>query len=444
MATTTISNPIVRPEAGRTQAARHSLMGWALIFPLMFFAVDGVFAFEEDRVGGNPLSLMASSGTHQIGLLGYVVIPGIAYSIVLWLIISNARRVVPIALRMKMISLLTLLTICSAVWSQDPLRSAHYGLFYLIETLFAFALVAKFDPEEIISLVMTAGAVLCGLSLITVIAFPQSAVSASPHGTVWLGVFNGRTSAAKNFVYFLSPAIMLRRWSWKPPQLIYVALITLMIFKAHAITAQVVLIFYVAFMALLGASRKFGRRSSLVILGTSVVAAVLILCVGLQYLPSVLGGIGKDPTLTGRTEIWSLVLTSIAKRPLLGYGYYAFWQGLKGESANLIVASHWVFGYAHNGVLEIWLQVGLVGTAIFFVTLLQAMRNGWFCLRSGCSSGVEWYLGVIALTLVYNIDESTVLWPFDLLSILYVVACCGLAQAARRIREIKRIEVLCN
>ena len=98
------------------------------------------------------------------------------------------------------------------------------------------------------------------------------------------------------------------------------------------------------------------------------------------------------------------------------------------------MAAHWVFGYAHNGILEIWLQLGLVGVALFFLTLFQALRNAWFCLRNRCSPGVEWYIGVIALTVLYNIDESTVLWPIDLLSVLYMVACTGLAIAARQIK----------
>jgi exopolysaccharide production protein ExoQ len=105
---------------------------------------------------------------------------------------------------------------------------------------------------------------------------------------------------------------------------------------------------------------------------------------------------------------------------------------------------HWVFGYAHNGVLEIGLQVGLVGVALFLITLFQAMRNAWFCLRNGCPPGVEWYIGLIALTIMYNIDESTVLWPIDITSLLYVIACCGLARAARQLREIKTIERLYN
>ena len=84
-------------------------------------------------------------------------------------------------------------------------------------------------------------------------------------------------------------------------------------------------------------------------------AAALIVYIGLPYLPRVLEGMGKNATLTGRTGIWGLLIRSIAKRPLLGYGYYAFWQGVKGESANVILATHWVFGYAHNGIIEICL-----------------------------------------------------------------------------------------
>jgi exopolysaccharide production protein ExoQ len=211
---------------------------------------------------------------------------------------------------------------------------------------------------------------------------------------------------------------------------------------AQATTARIVLLLYMALMASISVNSKFGRRSSLLIFGTVLAAMALFVCVGLQYLPRVLEGIGKDATLTGRTGIWGLLLRSIAKRPLLGFGYDAFWEGVKGESANVILATHWVFGYAHNGIIEICLQLGLVGTAVFLVTLFQAVRNAWFCLRNGCSAGVEWFIGLIALTLVYNVDECTVLWPVDLLSILYVVACCGLAKAARQIREIRTIEAM--
>jgi exopolysaccharide production protein ExoQ len=371
------------------------------------------------------------------------VIPGIAYSIVLWLIVINAKRIGSIAVQMKMLTLLALLTICSALWSQDPFRSTYNGTFYLIDTLFAFSLVQTFDSEEIMSLVMMVGVSVSVLCLFTVIFFPQYGVLYWSEGTPWNGIFGDRTQAAKCLVFLLSPAIIFRRGSsFSYRHIIYIALMSFMIFMAHAMTARVLLLAYIALMASMSVSRKFGRRSSLLILGMFLAAAALIVCFGLRYLPQLLEGMGKNATLTGRIPIWIALLGSIAKRPLLGYGFYAFWQGLNGESANVIVAVNWVFGYAHNGLLEICLQLGLVGVAVFFVTLFQAIRNAWFCLRNGCPPGVEWYIGLIALTVMYNFDEGTVVWPFELLSILYIVACCGLAKAAQQIKSIKAIEAM--
>ncbi|WP_049558612.1 O-antigen ligase family protein, partial [Limnoraphis robusta] len=74
-----------------------------------------------------------------------------------------------------------------------------------------------------------------------------------------------------------------------------------------------------------------------------------------------LGLIGKDPSLTGRTDLWAWAREMIDKRPWLGYGYTAFWQGLDGGSAYIIRAARWPVPYSHNGILDLWLDIGLLG-----------------------------------------------------------------------------------
>ena len=442
---TAVIQPAAKTRAPYTRCMRRLVLGWLLVLPLTFFAVHGNFSFVSsgnNTLATGSLSGLASSGRHA-GFLGNIVIPGVAYSIVVWLLLINGKRVVAQALQMKMLTLLALFTICSALWSQDPFRSAYNGAFYLIETLFAFYLVLKLDPEEILSVIMMTGVSISLLSVITVLLLPQVGVNQSARdGVAWIGVFTDRTSTGKCMLYLLSPAIIFRRRSFNYRHMIYILLMSTMVFMAHAATARIILLLYVALMASMSISRKFGRRSSLLIVGMLLAVGTMIALVGFQFLPQVLGALGRNATLSGRTEIWDLVLGSIAKRPLLGYGYYAFWQGLRGESANIILGAHWMFGYAHNGVLEICLQLGLVGTALFFITLIQAIGNAWICLRNGCPPGVQWYIGVIALTIVYNIDESTVLWPIDLVSIMYVVACYGLAMEVRQVKLERKIEAL--
>jgi exopolysaccharide production protein ExoQ len=443
MATTVIQG--VQPRTRSLRSMPHLVLGWVLVIPFVFFAVHGTPSFESS--GNNSpnvssLSGLASTGRSG-GLVGSILIPGIGFGIVMWFLVTNAKRIFSMALQMRLLTLLALFTICSAAWSQEPLRSALNGGFYLIETLFAFYLVLKFETEEILSLVMMTGVVIAVSGLIMVFLFPQFAVAQSVRdGIAWTGLFSDRTTTGKTMVFLLSPALIFRRRSITYYHLAYIALIAFLVFMAHAATARVITILYLGLMAAVYLYGRFGRRSSLIIAGLLLSLGVLVASVGVLFLPQLLSALGRNVTLSGRTEIWSLVLVSISKRPLLGYGFYAFWLGLRGESARLIVGTNWVFGYAHNGILEIWLQLGLVGVGLFFLTLFQATRNAWICLRRGCPPGMQWYIGIIALTFLYNVDESTVLWPVDLLSIIYVVACSGLAMAARQIKQIETIEAM--
>ena len=73
--------------------------------------------------------------------------------------------------------------------------------------------------------------------------------------------------------------------------------------------------------------------------------------------------LGKDATLTGRTELWYFVNIFISQRPLLGWGFGAFWcqeiRRLNEISRNL----GWSIPQAHNGLLELLLEVGAIGTS---------------------------------------------------------------------------------
>jgi O-antigen ligase len=284
---------------------------------------------------------------------------------------------------------------------------------------------------------MMVGTAVSMLGLVLISLFPEFAISHNGNDAgAWQGIFIDRTSAAKCLVFLLSPALAAKGRPFGHARLSYIALLMLLIVKAHAATSIVVLATFGIAMFLRSCLRKLDLPLALIACCFMIITAIaLSITIGDSLLPSILGFLGKDTTLTGRTEIWDVVTTSILKRPLLGYGFYAFWLGFKGESGNVLQATNWMFGYAHNGILEIFLQLGLAGVVIFLTTFLQAVRNAWICVRNGVATEVEWYIGLIILTVLYNLDESTVVWPNELLSILYVVACCGLAKAARESRR---------
>jgi exopolysaccharide production protein ExoQ len=251
----------------------------------------------------------------------------------------------------------------------------------------------------------------------------------------WKGIFIDRTNAAEEMVFMLSPALVGWGRRFKSGRILSIVLLSAMIIKAQAVTAFIALFFFILFLACLRFCRRLEPRHSMAFVVFGSFATVLLAVTRYNYFPEIVRGLGRDPTLTGRTFIWGVLVGSIVKRPLLGYGFYAFWQNLSGEAGRVADSIHWTAGYAHNGILEICLQFGLFGVVIFVVTLIQALRNAWFCIRNDSLGRYDWYLGLIVLTIIYNIDAGTAVYPNELLSILYVVMCCGLAQAVWQIKH---------
>jgi len=121
-----------------------------------------------------------------------------------------------------------------------------------------------------------------------------------------------------------------------------------------------------------------GWRSHAVALLLAIVFTGLAVGCAL-YSREIFVALGKGPYAHGRTEIWKLSLDSAMKRPLFGYGYRAFWTGtLQGESAHIALLEKWTVTGAHNGLLETWLDLGLIGVGMFLSPWLWVSK--WSCV----------------------------------------------------------------
>ena len=87
----------------------------------------------------------------------------------------------------------------------------------------------------------------------------------------------------------------------------------------------------------------------------------------------VLGLLGKDATLTGRTEIWSGIMQQMSEHPWRGFGYGAVWDdpGFTGPKAWIGHQAHFIPANAHSGWLEIYIALGLGGVILFALWLVQ-------------------------------------------------------------------------
>lgn len=146
-------------------------------------------------------------------------------------------------------------------------------------------------------------------------------------------------------------------------------------------------------------------RSTLLGLITAVVAFVAgILMLALPHLTELLG---KDPTLTRRTEIWDGVFRVLADRPLQGFGIGGVWVD---QAASHTVEIHRGLGFvvfhSHNGFLEVALQLGLVGLALYLVLVLGLVRRAITILDTSPIMAA-YTLSFLTLVLLTSISEVT-------------------------------------
>ena len=128
----------------------------------------------------------------------------------------------------------------------------------------------------------------------------------------------------------------------------------------------------------------------------------VILAFGFDMNGALAEAVGRDPTLTDRTKIWSILL-AMDTNPLLGTGYESFWLGprlLKIRGASL--------GYineAHNGYLQMYLQLGLIGLFLLAWFLIASYRRICRRLENFPSLGAL-SLAVWTVLVFYNMTEA--------------------------------------
>jgi O-antigen ligase len=129
----------------------------------------------------------------------------------------------------------------------------------------------------------------------------------------------------------------------------------------------------------------------------------LILNFGFQMNGSLAEAVGKDPTLTDRTKIWAFLL-GMHTNPVIGTGYQSFWLGSRLETFWLQSGLGHI-NEAHNGFLEVYLDLGIIGVAIIAVLLIESYRS--LCRRLESTPDLAVFGLAVWLCLVfYNMAEA--------------------------------------
>jgi len=127
---------------------------------------------------------------------------------------------------------------------------------------------------------------------------------------------------------------------------------------------------------------------------------------------------GHDATVAGRAELWAELL-ALHTNPIFGVGFESFWLG---ERLKTISESRWWHPTeAHNGYLEIYLDLGLIGLCMLAGLIIATFRKIRLALLSNFQFG-RFRLGFLVAALFYNWTESSFRGLSLVWCIFYIIA----------------------
>ncbi|MEL6930615.1 MAG: O-antigen ligase [Cyanobacteria bacterium J06600_6] len=299
----------------------------------------------------------------------------------------------------------------SYFWSINPEQTFRFGTYAIGTTGFGLYLATRYSLEEQMKLLGWTYGILLILSLLFAIALPKYGIMAGVHEGALRGVFTHKNQfgafMAPAGVIFLLNALRGARFSW-----VYWVLLVLncgAMVMSQSLTA---LATFGLMLVLCIIYRILRWRYEVMISAVLAVTAIgfigLVLFAGYVGSDSLLSNLGRDSTLSGRTLIWGYVWDQIQLKFWLGYGMTAFWNGLDGPSSYIQYAMRIGVIYAHNGFLDLWLSIGLVGLGIFLVSFFSTTAQSLTLLRKTNSPEGFWPLLFMSYILLSNLTEGTI------------------------------------
>jgi exopolysaccharide production protein ExoQ len=265
------------------------------------------------------------------------------------------------------------------LWSEFPFVSFKRWIKIIGHPVMVLVIFSEPDPmEAVIRLLKRVAYVVLAVSILWIKYYPELGRGADEWGGPMtnFGITVGKNSLgcicaifALFFVWHLLRVRRTEKSDSRRNEIRLLAVLLLMVgwclWKAHSATSWMSLLAAAVVMVFLGF-----RTLKIRLIGAYAVAAAVVLVIA-QLTFDVYGKIvdvsGHESTLQGRGRLWEELLR-YQDSPVFGVGFESFWLG--DRLREFQDSFRWKPTQAHNGYLEAYLNLGIVGLLILIAFIL--------------------------------------------------------------------------
>jgi len=379
------------------------------IFIIIFIlTISGITLFPFHKF--NPKNLYISStsfGTIALQLGFYFSIIFILLSRVRSTLKDLVSNLATIISNNPALFLFILTVALSASWSETPTSAFRASCVLLGTTAICFYIAKRHDWASLSNLLRISYGIIAILSV-----FLQNQSDKGWSGVLSHPIYLG-TLMALNIALWYDYAERKPKYRLLAIGVSVLSLVIMQFANSTGgfCTFLVLIILLISMRFIRKLSFKWALLVILAFLGISIFATIFVM----ENYVDILASFGKDATLTGRTDIWAIVIEKIKERPVLGYGYHGFWKPGLGEdnpAYGLVIAkTGYQPAHPHNGFLQLGLDFGLIGLSLFFLSLLTTLTQA--VLYMSRSKKPESVIPILLLMycVMANISDTQLLEP---------------------------------
>jgi exopolysaccharide production protein ExoQ len=302
----------------------------------------------------------------------------------------------------------------SVLWSDFP--DVSFKRWFRAMGDVVMVLIVLSDPDWVVAvrrLFARVGFLVVPLSILFIRYFPELGRTYSHAGApAWTGVATDKNALGMICLVFGLASIFrflqvyrgeesTRKTGPLIAQSALIAMTLFLLMEANSATASACF-FLAGFPMVLTYLFRSARRPAFMHIMVLTLLGVAFSALFLNLGSGLVQDLGRNSTLTGRTLIWHAA-ASVVQNPVLGAGYESFWLGPRLAKVQELI--HQGVNQAHNGYIEVYLNLGWVVVALLTVFLVNAYRRITTAVRWR-SPAASLRLAFFIVAVAYNFSEA--------------------------------------